>query len=53
MLDFPGDAVIKNPPTDARNVGSILGSGKYPGVGNSNPLPLQCSCLEKPMDGGA
>ena len=31
--------------------GSIPGSGRYPGVGNSNPL--QCSCLENSMDRGA
>ena len=27
--------------------GSIPGSGRFPGVGNGNPL--QCSCLENPM----
>ena len=31
--------------------GSIPGSGKSPGEGNGNPL--QHSCLENPMDGGA
>ena len=33
--------VVKNPPSkagDRRDVGSILGSGKCPGVGNGNPL---------------
>ena len=38
----------------ARNVGdpgSIPGSGRSPGEGNDNPL--QYSCLENPMDGGA
>ena len=29
----------------------ILGSGRYPGDGNGNPL--QYSCLDNPMDGGA
>jgi len=29
----------------------IPGSGRYPGEGNGNPL--QCSCLENPMDGEA
>ena len=29
---------------DTRNVGSISGSGRSPGVGNGNPL--QYSCLE-------
>ena len=31
--------------------GSISGSGRSPGEGNGNPL--QYSCLENPMDGGA
>ena len=31
--------------------GSISGSGRFPGEGNDNPL--QYSCLENPMDGGA
>ena len=38
----------------AHNVGdpgSIPGSGRSPGEGNGNPL--QHSCLENPMDGGA
>ena len=32
-------------------VGSIPGSGRSSGEGNGNPL--QDSCLENPMDGGA
>ena len=35
----------------AGDVGSILGSGRSPGGGNGNPL--QYSCLENSMDGGA
>ena len=31
--------------------GSIPGWGRFPGVGNGNPL--QCSCLGNPMDRGA
>ena len=31
--------------------GSMPGSGRPPGEGNGNPL--QYSCLENPMDGGA
>ena len=31
--------------------GLIPGSGRSPGEGNGNPL--QHSCLENPMDGGA
>ena len=33
------------------DLGSIPGSGRFPGGGNGNPL--QYSCLENPMDGGA
>ena len=33
------------------DLGPIPGSGRSPGVGNGNPL--QYSCLENPMDGGA
>ena len=46
--------VVKNPPAnagDARDVGSIPGSGRSPGGGNFNPL--QYSCLENPIDKGA
>ena len=35
----------------ARDVGSISGSGSSPGGGQGNPL--QCSCLENPMDRGS
>ena len=33
------------------DLGSIPGSGRSPGKGNGNPL--QYSCLENPVDGGA
>ena len=36
---------------NAGDLGLIPGSGKFPGEGNGNPL--QYSCLENPMDGGA
>ena len=48
---FPDGTVVKNLPAnagDARDMGSIPGSGRCPGVGNGNPL--QYSCLENPMD---
>ena len=48
---FPSGSVVKNLPANARDVGSIPGSGRSPGEGNGNPL--QFSCLENPMDGGA
>ena len=36
---------------DIRDMGSIPGSGRFPGEGNASPL--QDSCLENPMDRGA
>ena len=50
-LGFPGDSAVNNPPAKQENVGSIPGSGRSPGEGNSNPL--QYSCLENPTDRGA
>ena len=44
---FPGGSVVKNLPANAGasgDVGSIPGSGRFPGGGNGNPL--QYSCLE-------
>ena len=43
--------VVKNPPANAGDLGSVPGSGRSPGGGNGNPT--QYSCLENPMDGGA
>ena len=46
--------VIKNPLAsagDTRDAGSIPGLERSPGEGNGTPL--QYSCLENPMDGGA
>ena len=46
--------VVKNLPTkagDVRDVGSVPGWGRPPGGGHGNPV--QYSCLENPMDGGA
>ena len=48
---FPGGSVVKNPPANAGDVGSISGSGKSPGEGNGNPF--QYSYLGNPMDRGA
>ena len=45
--------MVKTPPANegaAGDTGSIPGSGRSPGGGHGNPL--QCSCLETPMDGG-
>ena len=41
---LPGGSVLKNPPANAGDTGSIPGSERSPGVGNGNPL--QYSCLE-------
>ena len=43
--------MVKNLPANAGDMGSIPGLGKSPGGGHGNPL--QYSCLENPMDGGA
>ena len=43
--------VVKTLPVYAGDMGSIPGLARSPGVGNGNPL--QCSCLENPMDRGA
>ena len=50
-LGFPGGSEVKASACNAGDLGSIPGSGRSPGEGNSNPL--QNSCLENPMDGGA
>ena len=46
--------VVKNLPANAEDIrdsGSISGPERSLEGGHGNPL--QCSCLEKPMDGGA
>ena len=43
--------VVRNPPANAEDVGSIPGLGRSTGEENSNPF--QYSCLENPMDRGA
>ena len=43
--------MVKNPPDDAGDEGSISGLGRSPRGGNGNPL--QYSCLKNPMDSGA
>ena len=48
---FPGGSEVKASACNAGDVGLIPGSGRSPGEGNGNPL--QYSCLENPMDGGA
>ena len=46
--------MVKNLPAsigDVRDMGLIPGLGRSPGGGHGNPL--QCSCLEDPLDRGA
>ena len=53
-MGTPGGAVVKNLPTNAGDAEDVVwnpGLGRSPGVVNGNPL--QCSCLENPMDRGA
>ena len=50
-MGFLGGSVVKNPPANAGDAGSVPGSGRSPGEGNGNPL--QYSCMENPMDRGA
>ena len=50
LFPHSGGTVVKNPPAsagDTRDVGSIPGSGRSPGVGNGKPL--QYACLENSM----
>ena len=53
-VHFPAGTVVKKPPanaTDSRDGGSIPGSGRSPGIGNSNPF--QYSGLENTINRGA
>ena len=50
-MNFPGGPDGKASAYNAGDCGSIPGSGRSSGEGNGNPL--QYSCLENPMDGGA
>ena len=47
-MSFPGGSVVKNLPANAGDLSLIPGSGRSPREGNGNPL--QCSCLENPVD---
>ena len=50
-MGSPGGLEGKVSTCNAGDPGSIPESGRSPGEGNGNPL--QYSCLENPMDGGA
>ena len=47
---FPGGSDGRESACDAGDPGLIPGLRRSPGEGNGNPL--QCSCLENPMDRG-
>ena len=46
-LDFPGGSEVKNPPANARDVGSTTRLGRSPREENGNPF--QYSCLGNAM----
>ena len=48
---FPGGSMVKNPPKNAGDLGSVFGLGRSPGGGNGNSL--QYSCLGNAMGRGA
>ena len=48
---FPRGSKVKASAWNAGDLSLIPGSGRSPGEGNGNPL--QYSCLENPMEGGA
>ena len=53
-MEFASGSVVKNLPASAggaRDTGLIPRLGRFSGGGNDNPL--QYSCQENPMDGGA
>ena len=42
-LGFPGHSIVKNPPTNARDAGSIPGLRRSPRERNGNPLQYSLS----------
>ena len=51
MVGLPGGSEGKASPRNAGDLGLMPRWGRSPGEGNGHPL--QCSCLENPMDGEA
>ena len=49
--DFPGDSMVKNPPANVGDLGSVPASGRSPREGNGSPL--QYFCQGNPMERGA
>ena len=50
-MGLPGGLEVKESAWNVGDLGSIPGLGRSPGERNGNPL--QYSCLENPMEGGA
>ena len=50
-MGFLGSSNGEESACNVKDLGSIPGLGRSLGEGNGNPL--QCSCLENPMDRGA
>ena len=51
IISFPCSSDGKESAHNVGDPGSILGLGRYPGVGNGNPF--QYACLENSVDRGA
>ena len=51
MKDFPDASDGKESACNVGDLGSISGSGRFPGEGNGNPL--QYSCLKNHIDRAA
>ena len=49
-MGFLGGTVVKNPPANAGDMGSIPGTGRSPAERNGNPF--QYSCLKIPWTEG-
>ena len=47
-VGFAGGSVVKSSPANAGDAGLTPGSGRSPEGGHGNPL--QCFCLENPVD---
>ena len=45
---FKCGSLVKNPPANAQDAGSILGLGRLPGEGKG--IPLQCYFLGNPIE---
>ena len=50
---YPGGSVVKNPPANAGDVGSIPGLRRSPGEGNGNPLHILAWKIPETEEPGA